>query len=275
MYKKGLIVLLLLLIPAALYAEEKLLLFDVEGDAVIKSSGTTTKLGKANLLKPVKEGDRIEVGNGKVLVVSTLSKRGYEVMQDSVAEVKGSELKSIKGTVNVKTGLSARQSGPSGPIGAIVLRNTMMEPCIKTISPVNTAIITLTPVLRWSLLCTGAGKEVSVKILDGRNIIFETATDADSVAVPDGMLKYGVSYRWLIDGGPYGIIGGTFSIPEKEAIGKINEKISFYSKNDKDLAGRLSYVAYLLDNRLNDNAGVEIEKLKQDFPENEYLKEMR
>lgn len=277
MSKKLMIVFaVLLLIPCLVYAEEKLLLFDVQGDAVIKSAGVATKLGKSHLLKPVREGDRIEVGSGgKVLFVSTRTKRGYEVLADSVAEVRGGELKSVKGTVNIRYGLSAPESGPSGPIGAIVLRNTMMEPCIKAVAPVNTAVTTLTPVLKWNLLCTGAGKEVSIKVLDGRTVIFDATTDASSVAVPDGTLNYGVSYRWLVDGGPYGIIGGTFSIPEKEAIGQINEKISFYSHNSKDLAERLSFIAYLLDNRLNESASIEIDKLKNDFPDNEHLKELR
>ena len=282
MLKKVCIIAVLLLIPGLAFGAPKFgMVFDIEGTAVLTTArGKTITLNKArHLLKPIREGDKIEVSQGKVVIVSLKDKKGYEILANSIAQIKDKTVLTIKGTVTAKAGLRAPTGAAGGPIGsmvlgAIVLRSPLSVPCISTVSPINSAILTLTPVLKWALNCKGAGTEVSVKVLAERKVIFETSTESTSVKVPDGVLEYGETYRWLVDGGPYGIMGGTFSVPEKDKITSITEDINHYKKQD-DLSQRISYIFFLHNNRLNEYAAMETEKLQREFPENEYIREVQ
>lgn len=271
------LIIVLLLMPLIAYGSEKFgMVFDVRGSVEVKAvDGKTIRLRKdRHILYPIKEGDRINVmADGRVLIVSFKGKQGYEILPNSSVQISEGRIKTIKGTVNIKEGLHAPEEGANGPIGAIVLRGVIKEPCIRTVSPVNTSILNLTPELIWRLDCKGI-KKVSVRILVGREVIFSKDTEMNSMKVTEGVLKYGETYRWLVDGGSAGIIGGTFSIPEEQEVGNINEKIAFL-KTGGDLSQRLSYVFYLLENRLNEHAKAEIELLEREFPDNDYIRELK
>jgi hypothetical protein len=267
-----------LLIPGLVFAGEKFgLLFDIQGDAVIHSpSGKTTKLQRSrHILKPANIGDTIEVnGEGRVIVVSLRDKKGYLVSSNTTAIIESTEVKAIKGMVDVKEGFNAPLSGGGGPIGATVLRAMLRNPCIRTISPLNTAIVTLRPKLKWENSCEGS-KAVIVKVLADRKVIYDAKSHGNSITIPENVLSYEKTYRWLVDGGAtYGIIGGTFSTVKEDVVEKFQDKYRKFSRGKKGHTERLSYVFFLLENRLQMQAQAEIESLKKDFPENTYIQEL-
>lgn len=275
--KRVLLIIALLIIPVLCYGGEKFgMVFDVEGDVQLKSAdGKSLKLKKElHILQPIREGDKVSVtGTGRLLIVSIKDKKGYEIGGDSSAIITDGRIKTIKGTVNVKDGYHAGKEGATGPIGAIVLRSVMRQPCIKTISPINTAVLELTPTLRWHNECKN--KNVSVKILAGREVIFNVETADGSIRVSEGILRAGETYRWLVDAGANGIVGGTFSVPEEEKINTINEKLTYYKESHSELPKRLSFVFYLLENSLNEYAKEELSRLEKEFPENPFIKELK
>lgn len=268
----------LLVIPALAFGAQKFgVIFDVKGDASITSAtGKVTKLKKSrHILRAVKVGDTIEVnGAGKVLIVSLTDKKGYELLSNTTVKVEQTRLAKVRGTINVKEGYSVPTEGAKGPLGAIVLRNTIREVCIKTFSPLNTSVPSLTPTLKWKNSCKGS-KEVSAKIIKGRSIIYETSTDKNSTVIPAGILKEGQTYRWLIDGGPAnGIMGGTFSTLEKETADIILAKKAGFGQNS-NLPERLSYLFMLIEENLVELAGAELSRLQGDYPNNKYIQELK
>ncbi|MBI4823418.1 MAG: hypothetical protein HY805_04200 [Nitrospirae bacterium] len=275
--KRITLIVVFLLMPLVAHGNEKFgMVFDIQGTVEVKTSdGRLIKLRKdRHVLYPIKDGDRINVmAGGRVVIVSIKGKQGYEILSNSSVEITEGRIRTIKGTVNIKEGFHAPEEGAGGQIGAVVLRSSIKEPCIRTVSPVNTSILDLTPELVWRLDCKGI-KKVSVRILTGKDVIFSRDTEVNSMKVPEGILKYGETYRWLVDGGPVGIFGGTFLIPEEQEVKNINEKIASL-KAGKDLSERLSYVFYLLGNGLNEHAKSEIELLEREFPENEYIRELK
>lgn len=280
MFRRKLLVVaaILVLMPGVLYAAENFgIVFDIQGKAELRTAkGGVVALSKGkHILRPVVEGDRIDVADGKVLVVSVSDNRGYEIGSNSSAIVEKNSLKTLKGGVNVKDGYRIPSQSSGGPIGAIVLRNIAAETCISIISPVNTAVLSATPELKWQLLCKGAGSGLTIKVLLERQVVFEAVTEGDSLRLPEGVLSYGQTYRWLVDGGPYGIVGGTFNIPDRDEVQRLTEKADYYKRQTNDISMRLSYLFFLASNRLNEMAAVEVEKLRKEFPDNEYMKGLR
>jgi hypothetical protein len=272
-FNVGLLILIcLLVVPVLAFGAQKFgIIFDVKGDASIKSvTGKITQLKKSkHILRAVKVGDTVQVnGPGKVLIVSTKDKKGYEVLSDTTAKVEQTKLAKLSGTINVKEGYSVPTGSSKGPLGAIVLRNTIREICI------NTAVLSVTPTLKWKNSCEGS-KEVSVKVIKGRSIIYETTTDKSTAVIPAGILKEGQTYRWLVDGGPVnGIMGGTFFTTEKEASDMIISKKVELDQNS-NFPERLSYLFMLMEENLFELADVEITRLKNDFPNNKYIQELK
>jgi hypothetical protein len=268
----------LLVIPALAFGAQKFgVIFDVKGDASIKSAtGKVTQLKKSkHILRAVKVGDIIQVsGAGKVLIVSLKDKKGYEVLSDTTAKVEPSKLAQVSGTINVKEGYSVPTGSAKGSVGAIVLRNSLREVCIKTLSPLNTSVLTLTPTLKWKNACEGS-KTVSAKVIKGRSIIYETTTDNNSVIIPADILKEGQTYRWLVDGGPAnGIMGGTFSTLDKETAAMILAKKADSGQN-ANLPERLSYLFMLMEENLLESANSELSRLQSDFPNNKHIQELK
>jgi hypothetical protein len=278
-FNVGLLILIyLLVVPVLAFGAQKFgVIFDVKGDASIKSStGKVIELKKSkHILRAVNVGDTVQVnGPGKVLIVSIKDKKGYEVLSDTTAKVEQTKLAKLNGTINVKEGYSVPTGSSKGPLGAIVLRNTIREICIKTLSPLNTAVLSITPTLKWKNSCEGT-KEVSVKVIKGRSIIYETTIDKSTAVIPAGILKESQTYRWLVDGGPVnGIMGGTFSTLEKEATDMIQTKKAEFDQNS-NFPERLSYLFMLMEENLFELADVEITRLKSDFPNNKYIQELK
>ena len=249
-------------------------IFDVQGSAQLTSAqGKKIALKKGeHLLYAVKEGDRIKVEKGKVVVASLKDSKGYEIGNNSEALAKPGTMVALKGSVSELKGLHAPGKAGSGSIGGFVVRGA--KPCIKALSPVSTAIISTAPTLSWENKCPG-DKEVMIKIISGDSVLFSRQTREDSLAVPGNVLGYNKEYRWIVDSGKVNnVSGGVFSIPSAEEVSELTRQIARFEESKRDISFHLSYVFFLIDNNLNDLARVEVRALKSAYPDNEYLKKM-
>lgn len=249
-------------------------IFDVQGSAQLTSAqGKKIVLKKGeHLLYAVKEGDRIKVEKGKVVVASLKDSKGYEIGNNSEALAKPGTMVALKGSVSELKGLHAPGKAGSGSIGGFVVRGA--KPCIKALSPVSTAIISTVPTLSWENKCSG-DKEVMIKIISGDSVLFSRQTRENSLAVPGNVLGYNKEYRWIVDSGKINnVSGGVFSIPSAEEVSELTRQIARFEESKSDISFHLSYVFFLIDNNLNDLARVQIKALKSEYPDNECLKKM-
>jgi len=248
--------------------------FDVQGAAELKGTdGKTIKLKRSeHLLHAVKEGDRIKVGKGRVVIAVLKENKGYEIGDNSEGVAKEGRIVAVKGKVTELKGLHAPGKATTGSMGGFVVRS--VKPCIRALSPVSTAIMDLTPELVWENKCPG-DKRVAVKIISGDNVLFSAESEGSSLKVPGKILAYGGEYRWIVDSGKVNnVSGGVFSLPAEDEVKQINKKIDDFRQRRQDLSFRLSYVFFLVDNNLNELAREQIKALKADFPDNSYIKKM-
>lgn len=249
-------------------------IFDVQGTARLKSAeGKTVTLKRSeHLLYAVKDGDRIRVEKGRVVVASLKESRGYEIGDNSEGIARLDKVVALRGKVSELQGLHAPGRTAPGSMGGFVVRS--VKPCIRAISPVSTTIMDLTPQLAWENKCPG-DKKVTVKIISGDTVLFSAESADNSLKVPARVLAYGNEYRWIVDSGKVNnVSGGVFSLPSQAEADEIGRKIASFKERKEDLSFRLSYVFFLIDNNLNDLARAEVRALKADLPDNEYLKKM-
>ena len=255
-------------------AEQIGYVFDVQGAAEFKGTdGKTIKLKRSeHLLQGVRNGDRIKVGKGRVVVAVIKENKGYEISDNSEGIAKEGRIVAVRGRVAELKGLHAPGKATAGSIGGFVVRS--VKPCIRAISPVSTTIIDLMPELTWENKCPG-DKKVTVKIISGDNVLFSAESEGSSLKVPGKVLAYGSEYRWIVDSGKANnVSGGVFSLPAEEEAKTIRAKIDQFQERKQDLSFRFSYVFFLVDNNLNDMAKAQIKVLKADFPDNNNIKKM-
>ena len=260
---------------AAVYAAVQAgYIFDIQGLAQLTNTdGKKIVLKKGeHLLYSVREGDRIRVEKGKVVIASLKDNKGYEIGNNSEAVARSGAVVAVRGSVSELKGLHAPGKSGTGSIGGFVVRGA--RPCIRALSPVSTAIISTTPTLTWENKCSG-DKEVTVKIISGDSVLFSRQTRENTLAVPENVLGYNGEYRWIVDSGKVNnVSGGVFSIPAAGEVRELTNEINLFEKRKKDISFHLSYVFFLIDNNLNDLARAQIQTLKNEYPDNEYLKKM-
>jgi hypothetical protein len=116
----------------------------------------------------------------------------------------------------------------------------------------------------------------SVMVLKERNVIFEEITDKSTVTIPAGVLKEDQTYRWLIDGGPSSaILGGTIHTLDKNLADMISQQKASFAQQNIELPERLSFLFLLIDQNLVELSEAEIEKLKVDYPDNAFIRELK
>ncbi|MDD3844878.1 MAG: hypothetical protein PHC90_00815 [Syntrophorhabdaceae bacterium] len=249
-------------------------IFDIQGNAQLRDSeGKTITLKRSeHILYAVKEGDRIKVEKGRVVVASLKESKGYEICDNSEGMAKLGKVVAVRGKVSELKGLYAPGKTSAGSMGGFVVRS--VRPCIKALSPVSTTIIDPAPTLVWENRCPG-DKKVTVKIISGATVLFSAESEGSLLRVPDKVLAYGNEYRWIVDSGKVNnVSGGVFSLPSQAQARELDQKIAAFKDRKEDLSFRLSYVFFLVDNNLNDLARAEVNALKTEFPDNEYLKKM-
>ncbi len=249
-------------------------IFDIQGTAELKSAeGRTITLKRSeHILYAVKEGDRISVQKGRVVIASLKESKGYEIGDNSEGLAKPGRMVAVRGKVSELTGLHAPSNGSSGSMGGFVVRG--VRPCIRAISPVSTTILDPAPVLSWENRCPG-DRKVTVKIISGDTVVFSAESEASSLKVPGKILSYGKEYRWIVDSGKVNnVSGGVFSLPSRAQAEELAGRMTAFTERRDDLSFRLSYVFFLIDNNLNELARAEVKSLKADFPDNEHLRKM-
>jgi hypothetical protein len=119
-----LIIAFLLIVPGILFGEEKFgMVFDVKGTVVLKNPRKKLTLEKKrHVLYPVRDGDTLVTGkNGKLLIVSLKSKKGYELAPDSVVMIRNGHAKVLDGSVKEKEGLIPSRSKGTKVLGGQVM----------------------------------------------------------------------------------------------------------------------------------------------------------
>jgi hypothetical protein len=251
--------------------------FEVKGRAsLITETGTRVLNNDKSLLETIRTGNRVKVeGSGKVVIVSLKMRQAYEVGDNSEALVEEDQVRAIKGTVAVKKGFSLPKAN-EGRMGGIVMRGAgNTRSCLKALSPMNTAIIDLSPELRWENNCDGL-KQVTITVLADERIVQTAESGATSYKIPAGVLQPGNRYMWLVDGGAnFDMASGVFTVlaePDRsEAAGRIAE---FNKVSGDDVAAMIAYIYYLDGNGLNEYTRLESDKLRKRFPDSEGLKEL-
>jgi len=280
--KTGSTVLLFILCAAAVFAGAGEVsaaartgyIFDIKGTAELRSAeGKTIALKRSeHILYAVREGDRISVQKGRVVVASLKEGKGFEIGDNSEGLAKPGRIVAVRGKVSELTGLHTPGSAPAGSMGGFVVRG--VRPCIRAISPVSTTILDPAPILSWENRCPG-DRKVTVKIISGDTVVYSAESEGSSLKVPDKVLAFGNEYRWIVDSGKINnVSGGVFSLPSEAEAEEFSRKIAAFRERKEDLSFRLSCVFFLVDNNLNDMARAEIKTLKADFPDNENLRKM-
>jgi hypothetical protein len=255
-------------------AENTGLIYDIQGNAEKRSVDGKTTILKRNLhlLLSVKEGDILKVGSGRIVIVFAKDNVGYEIGSNSEGVVKNKRILPVRGTVKEMKGLHPPNEGVQGLIGGLVMRKG--RPCVIAHSPVNTAILTLTPQLVWENNCPDA-QEVVIKIISQNSVVFSMQTSANSVKIPAGILKYGAEYQWIIESKRMtGFPGGKFSILDETQATQVNDDIMLFKQQENDPSYRLSLIFFLLDKNLKEMARDEIMKFTKEYSENTSFKEL-
>lgn len=251
-------------------------IYSIEGSVDFRAPRTDPiRLNKeTDILRVISDGDKLRTNvDGKLVVVSLSTKMGYELMPDALVQITSNNLSAIRGTVNKIEGLYVPESFPSQPEkdGIMVIKNAPKKSCIRPLSPLNTSIITTTPKLFWENNCRRDHK-VTVKLIANKRIIYQAITGDTFMKIPKDVLNFEDTCTWLIDGGENGIVGGTFSIVSENDMKEALEKKYHYTQHESDLHERVSYIYYLKSKGLNDLANSEIQLMKEDYPENPYIK---
>jgi hypothetical protein len=267
-----------LLLPVFAYAaDNSWKVFEVKGRAsLITETGTRVLSNDKSLLETVRKGNRIKVeGSGRVVIVSLKTRQAYEVGDNSEALVEEEQVRAIKGTVAVKKGFSLPKAN-EGRMGGIVMRGAgNTRSCLKAISPMNTAIIDLSPELRWENNCDGL-KQVTITVLADERIVQTAESGDSSYKIPAGVLQPGNRYMWLVDGGAnFDMASGVFTVLAEADRGETAARIAEFSTvSGDDVAAMIAYIYYLDGKGLNELTRLESDKLRKRFPDSEGLKEL-
>jgi hypothetical protein len=252
-------------------------IFGAQGTVQIAQKGGdpfTINNDKSPMMK-VSEGSTILVkGKGKVVLVSLKSRQAFEIGENSTAQVDPTTIRALKGAVNPKSGF-APPTGKDGKMGGIVMRSTgNLRSCLKAISPINTAILALTPELRWDNRCNGLSK-VNLTILSDERVVHSAEIPSvSSYRLPENILKEGSRYLWMIDGGAsFDMASGVFMVTggkeRDEVLQRMKEATSVTTPED-----RLAYIYFLSDRGFAEMAKEEGSRLRSAFPEASGLSEL-
>jgi hypothetical protein len=252
-------------------------IFGVKGKAsLITDSGTRALNNEKSLLETVRKGSRIKTeAGGKVVVVSLKSRQAYEIGDNSEAAIEDEQVRAIKGTVVIKKGFSLPKSS-DGRMGGIVMRGAgNTRSCLKALSPVNTAILDLTPELRWENNCDGL-RQVTITLLADERVVHTAESSETSFRVPAGVMQPGTRYMWMIDGGAnFDMASGVYTtLPDSDRKEALERIAQFNSENGDDASAMIAYIYFLDEKGLNELSRLESDKMRKRYPGAEGLKEL-
>jgi hypothetical protein len=160
-------------------------------------------------------------------------------------------------------------------MGGIVMRGAgNTRSCLRALSPINTALLDLTPLLSWENNCDGLN-QVTLTVLADERTVFTSEVTETSFKIPVEVLKPGNRYMWMIDGGAnFDMASGVFSVLSETERSEALVRISEFNKESGDVAVMIAYIYYLDGKGLNELTRLESEKLRKRFPNSEGLKEL-
>ena len=252
-------------------------IFEVRGRASVISGNAVRALSnEKSLLETIRQGSRVltEAG-GNVVIVSLKDGLAYEVGDSSEATVEDEQVRAVRGTVTMKKGFLLPKAG-DGRTGGIVMRGAgNTRSCLKAISPVNTAILELTPELRWENNCDGL-RRVTITILSDERVVHTAECSETSFKIPADVLQSGSRYMWMIDGGTnFDMASGLFTIPAEADRKEVLESITGFSRETgEDVSAMIAYIFFLDAKGLNELARLESDKMRKRFPASQGLKEL-
>lgn len=267
----------LLPVSPAFSADTTWKVFEIKGKVGLLLDGSSRVLSnEKNLLETIRKGSRVKVdGAGKVVIVSLKSRQAYEIGDNSEGVVEEDQVRALKGSVSVRKGFTLPKAN-DGRMGGIVMRGAgNTRSCLKALSPINTAVVDLSPELRWENNCDGLNQVTLTVLADER--VVHTAESGESVyKIPAGVLKPGSRYMWMIDGGAnFDMASGVFSLLPEVDRKEVLEKTAEYSRTGgEDLAEMLAYIYFIDGKGLNELTRLESEKIKLRYPGAEGLKEL-
>lgn len=258
-------------------AETSWKIFEIKGKASIQTDSGKHELTNAkNLLETVRKGSRIKVeGAGKVVVVSLKNRQAFEIGDNSEGVVEEDQVKALKGTVSIKKGFALPKAN-DGRMGGIVMRGAgNTRSCLKAISPSNTAIVDLSPELRWENNCDGLN-QVTITVLADERVVHTAESGTTSFKVPAGVLKPGSRYMWMIDGGAdFDMASGVFTVLPDADRKEVADKLAEYAKTGgDDVAEMLAYIYFIDGKGLHEMTRLESAKIRKRFPGSEGLKDL-
>ena len=228
-----------------------------------------------SLMMKVPVGSTLQIkGKGKVVIVSLTSRQAFEFTDNTQVAVDADTVRALSGSVTSKSGF-APPTGKAGKIGGIVMRGAgNQRSCLKTIYPVNTAILDPTPELRWENHCSGL-PGVTLTILSDERVVHSAENvSGSSYRLPAKILADGNRYLWMIDGGAsFDMASGVFALPAASVRDEILQrmKIAAAATTPED---RIGYIYFLSDRGFTEMAHEESRKLRAAFPEATALSEL-
>ena len=212
-----------------------LLVTDVEGQV---NNDSKTPL---SLLAEVHTGSKLSLETGaKLVLVDMSSGREYLLIGEGQYQIDPGGPRTLWGPAVVAKSLPANNLPPVRIAtnlvaqGTLVMRNmrnvhNMMNIPLP-ISPVRTALLTTTPLLRWSPVEGATSYRVSISKQSEQDVrLFDTITKECKLALPDSAgLTAGGYYSWRIE-----------AINEKEKIGDASTIIGVVSSDVADKLAQL------------------------------------
>ncbi|MEI6209146.1 MAG: hypothetical protein WCP20_20395 [Desulfuromonadales bacterium] len=240
-----------------------------------KGGNQITLSNDKSLMMTVSVGSTIRVkGKGKLVLVSLKSRQAFEIGDDSTALVDPDIIRAQSGSVNTRAGISL-PSGKDGKMGGIVMRGTgNRRSCLNALSLKNTAILAVTPELRWENRCNGLSR-VNLTLLSDEGIVHSAENiSGSSYRMPENVLKVGNRYLWMVDGGAsFDMTSGVFIVAggrERDAVLQRMKDVESATNPEE----RLAYIYFLSDSGFSEMAHEEGKRLRAAFPDASALGEL-
>lgn len=235
--------------------------------------------GPVGTLAEIQDGTRLTVAAGGRLVAVDLSSGREFVLGTGRYAVTGTGPRTADGRAVEAVGLPAGNlpqvriaPGRSGQ-ATLVMRTLRRANVPIPVSPVRTAILTETPVFRWSPVEGASRYTVSVSGRDGTPV-WESATREQELALPrEHRLAPGEAYSWRVeahgDGGRISDASAGFQMATAEAIERLGR---LRPEAGAPFGRRVLYAALLREAGAAEDARALWKVLAQEKPEDEVLR---
>lgn len=253
-----------------------LLVTDLSGQAEIDGRGAL------RLMAEVPDGSLLIVGPAAHLVGVDLSSGLEYVLAAGRYTI---EKSGPKAQGNARVASSALPDGQMPPIKlatgrvaqATLVMRSVRKPVTTAVSPHNTAVLTVSPQLRWPEESGATRQRLTIEDLATQLAVFQaTVPSAPTFLLPENAgLKPGGYYRWrvVIEKGGQAVAehGGEFSVLSSEASARLAR---FRPAAGAEFSRRTLYAALLMEAGANEEARSVWQVLREERPDDASLKKL-